>query len=173
MTQKLVSKKEMVIAFNNALSQTTNAHSVKAYNFALTILENVKDDFKANLRANAKETAFNIGDLGETIFKYHLTNDSQVLRANAHETDLNRVRQNEIKTFASSNRYPNGLTQIEGFYSISEYGVHYIRKEIVSKYWDTFKVVNGQKRLTLKWLRDVIMKDNPLLHETLTKKIFG
>lgn len=173
MLKNLITKHEMERAFSIALHETQNAHNKTAYRFALKLLQNVGDDFKTNIRANANETAYNIGDLGETIFKYHLTNDSQVLRANAHETDLNRVRMNEIKTFANSNRYPNGLTEIEGFYSVSKYGVHYITKEIVSKYWHTLKDVNGQKRLTLKWLKDVIANDSPRLHERLTKLMLG
>ena len=52
---------------------------------------------------------------------------------------MNKRSYHEIKTFASANRYPNGLKKPEGFLAINKNGVFYIKKELVEQYWDTFR----------------------------------
>lgn len=162
-------KKDFVKALNN----TNNAHSKIAYKFAIELLNTIPETVKLQVRANANGQAYNIGDLGEVIFKYHLDNNNELRYSFKDENDLDRVIKNELKTFSNSNRYPNGLTEPKGFYSISHYGIHYITKQMVVKYWNEFRPYKDQMQPTLKVLKDIIANERPKLFISMTEKMIN
>lgn len=159
-------------AFEIALSETTNAHNKKAYKFAIDLLETMPN-VEILLRENASRNAYNIGDLGEIVFKYHLNNNNELRYSLSGENDLDRVIKNEVKTFANSNRYPNGFTSPQGFYSISEFGIHYITKEMTIKYWNEFREHKDKRQPTYRVLKEIIANENPKMFISLTNKVFG
>jgi hypothetical protein len=80
---------------------------------------------------------------------------------------------NEIKTFPSANRNPNGLKNPQGFIAVSKYGIHHITKNLVEKYWEQFKDNKGLKEPTLQILKQMIENDNPKLLKKLNQQVLG
>lgn len=163
----------MIENFEMALLSTNDSKNKKAYAFAIQLLNSIPRNEFLQVRRNLKSGTYNIGDIGEIVVKYHIDNNNKLSYSFANETDLNRTVKNEIKTFASANRYPNGLQQPEGFYSVSEYGIHYITKEIIIKYWDNMRNHKGTKQLTLALLKEILTVEQPKQIEYLTNKIFN
>lgn len=163
---------KIITSFENALIGA-DKHSKKAYKFAIDLLKSIPENVKITVRENATRKAYNVGDIAEVVFKYHLDNNNELRYAYAKENDLKRTVKNEIKTFSSYNRYPNGLVEPKGFYSVSEYGIHYITKEMVLKYWDEFRVYKDQRQPTLRVLKQILENENPKVFVSLTNKIFN
>lgn len=163
--------KELRLHYAKALANEKNGHNKIAFKFILQVLANAPQDLTFNVRKNTRKNAFNIGDVAECVAKHFITHDKELTYSQANENDIkDRKGKNEIKTFSNSNRYPNGFTEPQGFYSISKYGVHYITKDIVKKYWADFRDYKGvQKQPTLKILKAMINNENPRLIKYLNE----
>ena len=164
-------KKELQKGFALAYA-TSKGHNKTAFKFALQLLANTKvsSDTRFEVRQNATETAFNIGDVTECLVKHYFTHDNALRYALATENDLERARMNEIKTFSNANRYPNGFEKPQGFIAVSEYGIHYITKAMVEKYWLQFRDYKGiQKQPTKAILKSIIENEQPRLLKGLTE----
>lgn len=173
MTKTTYNVETMKQDFEMAYLRANDSKSRKAYAFAIELLNSLPNNEHLEVRRNPKTNTYNIGDIGEIVVKYHINNDSELSYSYSNQVDINRTVKNEIKTFSSANRYPNGLHEPEGFYSVSEYGVHYITKELVIKYWNEFRDHKGTKQPTLKVLKDIITNEQPNQIEYLTNKIFN
>lgn len=168
---QVYTKKELQKGFALAYA-TSKGHNKTAYKFALQLLANapISKDVTFEVRQNANETAFNIGDVTECLVNYYFTHDNALRYALATENDLQRVRMNEIKTFSNANRYPNGFEKPQGFIAVSEYGIHYITKAMVEKYWSEFRDYKGvQKQPTKAILKTIIDNESPRLLKGLTE----
>lgn len=155
---KTYKKTELVEIFSNAYAQAVekgNRHNKKAYAFAIQLVNSLEDN--ATLTVRQTTNAINIGDVGECVVKYHLTTKQEIRYSLAGENDLDRKTLNEIKTFSAANRYPNGLQEPSGFIAVSPYGVYYITKSLVKKYWEEFKLdANNLKTPTTAILQCMI-----------------
>ena len=163
----------MINDFETALLSQKDSKNKKAYAFAIELLNSIPKNEFLQVRRNPISNTYNIGDIGEIVFKYHLNNDNELRYSFSNELDLNRKVKNEVKTFSSANRYPNGLIEPQGFYSISEYGIHYINKETVVKYWNEFRECKGTKQPTLKILKTILKNETVQKIEYMTSKIFN
>ena len=163
----------MINDFEMALLSQKDSKNKKAYAFAIELLNSIPKNEFLQVRRNLISNTYNIGDIGEIVFKYHLNNDSELRYSFSNELDLNRKVKNEVKTFSSANRYPNGFTEPSGFYSISEYGIHYITKSIAIKYWNEFRDYKGTKQPTLKVLKTILKNETVKKIEYMTDRIFN
>lgn len=164
---------EIVAVVARALQDTDNRHSKIAYTLTLELLNNVSDNAVFDIRHTTN--ALNLGDITECIIKYHITDNLVQEYAKAGQLDIARAMKNEVKAFMNSNRYPNALNEVKGFLAISKYGVHYITKSLVAKYWNDERLhidsKNG-KQFTLAILKDMI-SDGAKLEKRLTEKMLG
>jgi hypothetical protein len=165
------STKELKVAYAKAYANS-KGHNKTAYKFALQLLANAPKDLIFTVRQNANENAFNIGDVSECLVKHYFTHDKELSYSLANDNDLQRATKNEVKTFANANRYPNGFEQPQGFISVSEYGIHYITKAMVKKYWNDFRDYKGiQKQPTKAILKMIIDNESPKLLKGLSQAI--
>lgn len=148
---------------------TKNRHNKIAYAFALKLVNSL--DENATLTIRQTKNAVNIGDLGECVVKYHMNKDADLHYSLAGTNDLDRKALNEIKTFSSANRYPNGLEKPSPFIAVAPQGVYHITKQLVEKYWEEFKIdSNGLKTPTTAILKSMI-EDGAKKLKTLSSKI--
>jgi hypothetical protein len=169
---KIVPNKNDLVKVYADLLKTAKGHNKVAYEFAITLLENLDNSTQLEIRPT-KNGAYNIGDLGECLVKNALAPQEYLTYARQGRKDLDRKNLNEIKTFASANRNPNGFKNPQGFISVSKFGVHHITKEMVEKYWGLFKDNKGLKEITSQVLKEILENENPKILKNLNKKILG
>jgi hypothetical protein len=167
---KVSYNKRDVIQVLSQLIPNVKGHDRIAYKFGLIIANNLPEYARFDIR-KTKNGAFNLGDLGEIAVKILLEKPEIATWSRQGQTDLNRVKLNEIKVFPASNRNPNGLIEPKPFIAICSLGVYEITKKIVEKYWDEFKDNKGLKEPTLAILKKMIANDSPKLLKRLTSNI--
>jgi hypothetical protein len=164
-------KNEIVALFQDLLLDA-QGHNKSAYKFGLLLANNLPQDVEFDIR-KTKNGAYNIGDLGEVAVKYNIDEQGYITWSRANRNDIDRKNLNEIKTFPSANRNPNGLKNPQGFIAVSKYGIHHITKNLVEKYWEQFKDNKGLKEPTLQILKQMIENDNPKLLKKLNQQVLG
>jgi hypothetical protein len=168
---KMPYKKELIGVFAEMLN-VAKGHNKVAYGFALKLLNNFNDEIEIDIR-KTKNGAYNIGDLGECLVKFAIKPQEYLTWARQGRNDLDRKNLNEIKTFASANRNPNGMKNPIGFIAVSKFGVHHITKTMIEKYWEMLKDNKGLKEISQKVLQEIIENENPKLLKNLNEKIMG
>ena len=147
-------------------------HEKKAYSVGYKLAYNLPDNAILNIR-ETKQGAFNIGDLGEAFVKMVINGASETSVSSKGRKDIERRNYNEVKTFSSANRNPNGFAKPTSFIAICELGVYEIKKESVAIRWDLLKDNKGLKEITLSILKDIIENDNPKRLHELSAKMLG
>lgn len=161
-------KSQLVERFSEKLV-SAKGHEKKAYSVGYKLAYNLPNNATLQVR-ETKQGAFNIGDLGEAFVKLVIDNVSVAGVSSKGRKDIDRRNYNEVKTFSSANRNPNGFNKPTSILAICELGVYQVRKESIAKRWDLLKDNKGLKEITLSILKDIIENDNPKrLHELSTK----
>jgi hypothetical protein len=169
---KIVPNKNDLVKVYADLLKTAKGHNKVAYEFAITLLENLDNSTQLEIRPT-KNGAYNIGDLGECLVKNAIEKQEYLTWARQGRKDIDRKNLNEVKTFASANRNPNGLKNPQGFIAVSKFGVHHITKTMVEKYWEILKENKGLKEISQKVLQEIIENENPKILKTLNEKVVG
>jgi hypothetical protein len=164
-------KNELLGVFAEMLA-TAKGHNKVAYGFAVRLLNNLDEATEIDIR-KTKNGAYNIGDLGECLVKNAIEKQEYLTWARQGRKDIDRKNLNEVKTFASANRNPNGLKNPQGFIAVSKFGVHHITKTMVEKYWEILKENKGLKEISQKVLQEIIENENPKILKTLNEKVVG
>lgn len=147
-------------------------HEKKAYSVGYKLAYNLPDNAILNIR-ETKQGAFNIGDLGEAFVKMVINGASETSVSSKGRKDIERRNYNEVKTFSSANRNPNGFAKPTSIIAICDMGVYKIRKESIAQRWDLLKDNKGLKEITLSILKDIIENDNPERLHDLSAKMLG
>jgi hypothetical protein len=164
-------KKSIVERFESKLLGA-KGHEKKAYSVGYKLAYNLPDNAILNIR-ETKQGAFNIGDLGEAFVKMVINGASETSVSSKGRKDIERRNYNEVKTFSSANRNPNGFAKPTSIIAICDMGVYKIRKESIAQRWDLLKDNKGLKEITLSILKDIIENDNPERLHDLSAKMLG
>jgi hypothetical protein len=164
-------KSSIVERFASKL-ESAKGHEKKAYSVGYKLAYNLPDNAILNIR-ETKQGAFNIGDLGEAFVKMVINGASETSVSSKGRKDIERRNYNEVKTFSSANRNPNGFAKPTSIIAICDMGVYKIRKESIAQRWDLLKDNKGLKEITLSILKDIIDNDNPERLHDLSAKMLG
>jgi hypothetical protein len=123
-----------------------------AYALAITLVNSVDDSVKFKVRG------VNVGDIGESVLKYHLYGNALLTYSKAGLKDIDYMRLSEVKTFGATNSTPNGTLKPKAFLSVSRYGVHHFTSAIVKQYFKDFKLDTrtGTRAMTFSLLKTLI-----------------
>ena len=164
-------KSQLVERFAEKLL-SAKGHEKKAYSVGYKLAYNLPMGATLQVR-ETKQGAFNIGDLGEAFIKLVIENTNEGAVSSKGRKDIERRNYNEVKTFSSANRNPNGFAKPTSIIAICDMGVYKIRKESIAQRWDLLKDNKGLKEITLSILKDIIENDNPQRLHDLSAKMLG
>lgn len=137
----------LVVAYNSVSDRQKDA-----IRLGITLVNSVDNSVMFKVRG------VNIGDIGESVLKYHLYGNALLTYSRAGLKDIDYMRLSEVKTFGATNSTPNGTLTPIAFLSVSKYGVHHFTSAIVKKYFNQFKLDTrtGTRAMTFSLLKAII-----------------
>lgn len=131
---------------------SVNARQLDAITLGITLVNSVDNSVMFKVRG------VNIGDIGESVLKYHLYGNALLTYSRAGLKDIDYKRLSEVKTFGATNSTPNGTLTPIAFLSVSKYGVHHFTSAVVKKYFSEFKLDTrtGTRAMTFALLKAII-----------------